>query len=77
MGKRGITMQQEIELTDYLLGEVNNNTSNDYLQTFYFTHKCVDGNGDVWYKAHTDYTVDNTSELWFRNGEIDWFEEFE
>ena len=70
-------MQQEIELTDYLLGEVNNNTSNDYLQTFYFTHKCVDGNGDVWYKAHTDYTVDNTSELWFRNGEIDWFEEFE
>ena len=77
MGKRGITMQQEIELTDYLLGEVNNNTSNDYLQTFYFTHKCVDGNGDVWYKAHTDYTVDNTSELWFREAEVSWFEEFE
>ena len=70
-------MQQEIELTDYLLGEVNNNTSNDYLQTFYFTHKCVDGNGDVWYKAHTDYTVDNTSELWFREAEVSWFEEFE
>ena len=70
-------MKQEIELETPTLAEVINKNSNDYLQTYYFTHKCVDGNGDVWYKAHTDYTVDNTSELWFRNGEIDWFEEFE
>lgn len=66
-------MQQEIELTDYLLGEINNSKSNDYLQTYYFTHKCVDGNGDTWYKAHTDYTVDNTSSLWFKENEIEWF----
>ena len=33
--------QQEIELTDYLLGEVINHKSNDYMQTFYFTHKLV------------------------------------
>lgn len=70
-------MKQEIELTGYLLGEVNNNTSNDYLQTYYFTHKLVDGIGETWYKAHTNYTVEHTSELWFRNGEIDWFEGFE
>ena len=67
-------MKQEIELETYLLGEVNNNTSNDYLQTYYFTHKCVDGNDELWYKAHTEYTVGNTSELWFRNGEIEWVE---
>ena len=67
-------MQQEIELTDYLLGEINNSKSNDYLQTYYFTHKCVDGNGDTWYKAHTDYTVDNTSSLWFKENEIEWFD---
>lgn len=70
-------MKQEIELDDYLLGEVNNPKSNDYLQTYYFTHKCVDGENVTWYKAHTNYTVENTSELWFRNGEIDWFEGFE
>ena len=68
-------MKQEIELTGYLLGEVNNNTSNDYLQNFYFTHKCVDGDGTTWYKAHTDYTVENTSELWFKEAEVSWFEE--
>ncbi len=66
-------MKQEIELTEYLLGEVINNTSNDYLQTFYFTHKCVDGENVTWYKAHTNYTVENTSELWFKEAEIDWF----
>ena len=66
--------QQETELTEYLLGEIIKKNSNDYLQTFYFTHKCVDGNGDVWYKAHTNYTVEHTSELWFRNGEIEWFD---
>ena len=70
-------MKQEIELTGYLLGEVNNNTSNDYLQNFYFTHKCVDGDGTTWYKAHTDYTVENTSELWFKEAEVSWFEEDE
>ena len=70
-------MKQEIELTDYLLGEIINKNSNDYLQTYYFTHKCTDGENVIWYKAHTNYTVENTSELWFRNGEIDWFEGFE
>ena len=66
--------QQETELTDYLLGEVSNPNSNDYLQTFYFTHKCTDGANVTWYKAHTDYTVEHTSELWFRNVEIEWSE---
>ena len=68
-------MKQEIELETYLLGEIINNTSNDYLQTFYFTHKCVDGDSMAWYKAHTDYTVENTSELWFKEAEVSWFEE--
>ena len=67
-------MKQEIELETYLLGEINNSKSNDYLQTYYFTHKCVDGNGDVWYKSHTDYTVSQTTALWFKEGEIEWFE---
>ena len=64
-------MITEIELTEYLLGEVINNTSNDYLQTFYFTHKCLDGDGTLWYKAHTDYTVENTTALWFKESEIE------
>ena len=68
-------MKQEIELTDYLLGEITNTKSNDYLQTYYFTHKCGDSNGDVWYKAHTEYVVENTSELWFKESEIEWSEE--
>ena len=67
-------MTTETELTDYLLGEIINHKSNDYLQTFYFTHKLVDGIGETWYKAHTNYTVEHTSELWFRNGEIEWFD---
>ena len=66
--------QQETELTEYLLGEIIKKNSNDYLQTFYFTHKLVDGIGETWYKAHTNYTVEHTSELWFRNGEIEWCE---
>ena len=70
-------MKQEIELETYLLGEVNNNTSNDYLQTFYFTHKCTDSANVTWYKAHTDYTVENTSELWFKEAEVSWFEQDE
>ena len=70
-------MKQEIELTDYLLGEIINKNSNDYMQTFYFTHKCVDGNGNVWYKTHAEYVVENTSELWFKESEIEWFEDFE
>ena len=77
MGKRGLTMKQEIELTEYLLGEVINNTSNDYLQTFYFTHKCIDGANVTWYKAHANYTVENTSALWFKEGEIEWLEQDE
>ena len=70
-------MQQEIELETYLLGEVNNSKSNDYLQTYYFTHKCVDGNGEIWYKAYTQYTVEHTTSLWFREAEVSWFEGFE
>ena len=70
-------MKQEIELETYLLGEVKNSASNDYLQTFYFTHKLVDGNGEIWYKAHTDYTVENTSELWFKEAEVSWSEQDE
>ena len=70
-------MKQEIELETYLLGEVNNKKSNDYLQTFYFTHKCTDGANVTWYKANTNYTVEHTSELWFRETEIDWLEGFE
>ena len=70
-------MITETELTDYLLGEVINKNSNDYLQTFYFTHKCVDGSGKIWYKSHTDYTVSQTSSLWFKEIEIDWFDEYE
>ena len=67
-------MKQEIELETYLLGEIINHKSNDYLQTFYFTHKCVDGVNGLWYKAHTNYTVEHTSELWFRESEIEWGE---
>ena len=68
-------MQQETELSSYLLGEIINKSSNDYLQTFYFTHKCTDGGGVLWYKAHAEYVVENTSELWFKESEIEWSEE--
>ena len=67
--------QQEIELETYLLGEISNPKSNDYLQTFYFTHKCIDGDGELWYKAYTQYTVEHTTSLWFRESEVSWFEE--
>ena len=70
-------MKQEIELTEYLLGEIVNSKSNDYLQTYYFTHKCVDGVDEIWYKAHANYTVENTSALWFKEGEVSWFGGFE
>ena len=66
--------QQETELSSYLLGEIINKKSNDYLQNYYFTHKCVDGNGELWYKAHTDYTVENTTALWFKEAEVSWYE---
>ena len=68
-------MKQEIELATYILGEISNKKSNDYLQSYYFTHKCMDGNGELWYRANTDYTVENTSGLWFKETEIDWLEE--
>ena len=70
-------MITETELTDYLLGEIIDKNSNDYLQTFYFTHKCVDGNGEIWYKAYANYTVENTTALWFMEAEISWFEQDE
>ena len=69
--------QQETELSSYLLGEVNNAKSNDYLQTYYFTHKCVDGANVTWYKAHAEYVVENTTALWFKEAEIDWSEGFD
>lgn len=67
--------QQEIELSSYLLGEVTNKSSNDYLQTFYFTHSCVDSANVTWYKSHAEYVVENTSSLWFKEAEVSWFEE--
>ena len=66
-----MTMKEEIELEVYLLGEIINHKSNDYLQNYYFTHKCIDGANELWYKAHTNYTVENTSELWFKESEIE------
>ena len=68
-------MTTETELTDYFLGEIINHKSNDYLQNYYFTHKCTDGANVTWYKAHTDYTVENTTALWFKEAEVSWFEE--
>ena len=70
-------MITEIELTDYLLGEVINKNSNDYLQTFYFTHKCTDSANVTWYKSHTDYIVEHTTALWFKESEIEWLEQDE
>ena len=67
-------MTNEIELNTLLLGEIVNSKSNDYLQNYYFTHKCVDSNGCLWYKAHTDYTVEHTTALWFKEAEVSWFE---
>ena len=70
-------MTNEIELNTLLLGEIINHKSNDYLQNYYFTHKCVDSNGELWYKAHTQYTVEHTTSLWFKESEVSWFEGFE
>ena len=67
-------MITEIELETYILGEISNKKSNDYLQNYYFTYKCLDGDGELWYKANTDYTVENTTALWFKETEIDWLE---
>ena len=68
-------MIEEVELEVYLLGEVSNKISNDYMQTFYFTHKCTDGANVIWYKSHAEYVVENTSSLWFKESEIEWSEE--
>ena len=70
-------MIEETELTDYLLGEIINHKSNDYLQNYYFTHKCTDGANVTWYKSHAEYIVENTSELWFKETEIEWLEQDE
>ena len=67
-------MTNEIELNTLLFGEIVNSKSNDHLQTFYFTHKCTDSANVTWYKAHTDYPVENTTALWFKETEIDWSE---
>ena len=68
---------QETELETYLLGEVSNKNSNDYLQTYYFTHKCTDSANVTWYKAHAEYVVENTTALWFKEAEIDWSDGFD
>ena len=68
-------MKKEIELETYLLGEIINKKSNDYLQNYCFTHKCIDGANELWYKAYTQYTVEHTTSLWFREAEVSWFEE--
>ena len=70
-------MKQEIELETYLLGEIINKKSNDYLQNYYFTHKCIDSVNVTWYKSHAEYIVENTSGLWFKESEIDWLEDVE
>lgn len=72
-GKGVITMKEEIELETYLLGEVVNVKSQEYLQAFFFTHRCVDSSGVVWYKAHT--STEGNTYLWFREAEVSWFEE--
>ena len=69
--------QQETELETYILGEIINKNSNDYLQNYYFTHKCTDGANVIWYKAHTNYTVENTTALWFKEAEVSWLEQDE
>ena len=68
-------MTTETELTDYLLGEIINHKSNDYLQNYYFTHKCTDGANVIWYKSHAEYVVENATALWFKEAEVSWFEE--
>ena len=63
-------MIEEVELEEYLLGEVVNVKSQEYLQVFYFTHRCVDSGEVVWYKAHT--STEGNTYLWFREDEVEW-----
>ena len=75
MDKREIFVIEEVELEVYLLGEISNKKSNDYMNNYYFTHKCTDSANVIWYKAYTQYTVEHTTSLWFREAEVSWFEE--
>ena len=70
MEKEEIFVIEEVELTDYLLGEVVNVKSQGYLQAFFFTHRCVDSSGVVWYKAHT--STEGNTYLWFKEDEVEW-----
>ena len=70
MEKEEIFVIEEVELTDYLLGEVVNVKSQDYLQAFYFTHRYVDSSGIVWYRAHT--STEGNTYLWFKEDEVEW-----
>ena len=63
-------MIEEVELEAYLLGEVVNVKSQEYLQAFFFTHRCVDSSGVVWYKAHT--STEGNTYLWFKEDEVEW-----
>ena len=65
-------MIEEVELEVYLLGEVVNVKSQEYLQAFFFTHRCVDSSGVVWYKAHT--STEGNTYLWFKESEVEWSE---
>ena len=69
-GKGVIVVIEEVELEVYLLGEVVNVKSQEYLQAFFFTHRCVDSSGVVWYKAHT--STDGNTYLWFKKDEVEW-----
>ena len=70
MGKGGIVVIEEVEFEEYLLGEVVNVKSQEYLQAFFFTHRCVDSSGVVWYKAHT--STEGNTYLWFKEDEVEW-----
>ena len=70
MGKGGVVVIEEVELEEYLLGEVVNVKSQEYLQAFFFTHRCVDSSGVVWYKAHTG--TERNTYLWFKENEVEW-----
>lgn len=69
-------MNNEIELTEYMQGEIVNIKSNDYGEVFYFTHKAT-ANGKTWYKAVIPYTIQNVDALWYAEDEIQFGEMFE
>ena len=57
------------------LAEVINSKSNDYLQTYYLTHK-VNINGENWYRCKPEYYVKGVDNLWFNENELEIEEEY-